>query len=72
MRFTTESGSEYEVRGDRMRRVNPNGVMTGDGTWIQVGGWRVALGEPAVFDLEGGPLDGLTRVTTVVTSIEEK
>lgn len=36
MRFKTVSGSEYEIRGDKIRRLNALAGKRADGEWIRL------------------------------------
>ena len=42
MRFTTESGSTYEINGSMVRRVNPGYEKRADGEWKEL------LNEPEI------------------------
>ena len=33
MKITTQSGSAYEIQGNRVRRINPGHEKRGDGDW---------------------------------------
>ena len=84
MRFETESGSTYEIRGGKIRRLNPASGKRADGFWIGLAEQpTVKVGFPVWIVMESlkdfGPDDYgnenvgevTTRVTSPVTRIEE-
>ena len=70
-RFTTESGSTYEVKDGYMRRVSEE-AMRRDGEWLKVlSVSEIRLGYPVSFVLEPlGEGDVTIRTTTQVTEYE--
>lgn len=84
MKFRTESGSTYEIVGDKIRRLNRDFGKRADGFWIQLAERpTVQVGYPVWIVMESlkeyGPddygneyaEDVTTRVTTPVTVIQE-
>lgn len=85
MKFTTYSGSQYEIEERRIRRVNDTASKRGDGDWQElVNRPRIEVGQPAVLtmislakygsdDYGTNPLEAspyTTRITSTVTEIE--
>lgn len=83
IRFTTLSGSTYEISGDRVRRVNPGYEKRADGDWVQlINIPTVTVGAAAVLVLDSlgpygpddhgsiGPAEATTRVTSIVQTVE--
>ena len=79
MIFTTYSGSTYEIKDGRVRRLNEGYAKRADGEWVNLANDPVVeIGEPVVMILESlasrGPDDYVTPVwaadthTTRVTS----
>lgn len=53
MRFWTESGSEYEIREGRVRRVNADTDKRGDGQWLDLlNKPTISVGDHAVLFVE--------------------
>lgn len=53
MRFKTETGSEYEMQGALIRRVNTGAEKRGDGKWLLLKNEpHIAIGESALLELE--------------------
>ena len=71
MRFWTKTGSEYEIRGNRVRRIS-EGEMRGDGDWLRLNQEPfVEVGHRAFMILEPlGDCDFTTRTTSPVVKIE--
>lgn len=84
IRFTTESGSVYEIRNtpwdyQEVRRVNPAAPKRADGQWVRLidvsplaEGRAVILltANPDERDERDEPNTATYRTTTIVTSIE--
>ena len=77
-RFTTESGSVYEIRNtpwdyQEVRRVNPDAPKRADGQWVRLIDVSPLVEGRAVILLTAspdGPDSATYRTTTIVTSIE--
>lgn len=73
VRFTTESGAQYEIVNNRVRRVGPfsPGIdyeNAPDGRWLDLKqATRVVVGLPVHMSLANGKW----RLTTPVTSVVE-
>lgn len=82
MKFWTESGSAYEVEGNRIRRLNEHYEKRADGDWVLLLDSRIEVGERAILVLESlspyGPDDHgytgsvTTRTTSIVTRRDTK
>lgn len=79
MRFKTTTGSEYEIKADRIRRLNPSAEKRGDGEWLSlIRNPYVAVGEKVVIALKslakygaddyGTPFPKAPPVTMRITS----
>lgn len=70
MRFITETGTEYEIQGDRIRRVGGD-PMRRDAEWLRLLETpAVVVGKPVTLVLEPLGEGNLTlRTTTPVTVI---
>ena len=81
MKFVTESGSEYEIAGKKVRRINEDRAKRADGLWVELLDWpRVEIGERVRLVMAGlsaygsddygnsGPVT--VRTTTPVVRIE--
>ena len=86
MKFTTYSGSTYEISDGKIRRLNPDYEKRADGEWATLfNDPDIEVGSPAVLALESlakrGPDDVgtpewlkdnfTTRVTSIVISKDE-
>lgn len=71
MRVLTRSGSVYELRPGRVRRVNADHGLRRDGEWLELRGMApLRIGEPMVLYLEPlGEGDVTERTTTPVVGI---
>jgi hypothetical protein len=85
VRFTTYSGSQYEIEGHRIRRVNHEAAKRGDEEWQElVNRPHIEVGQSAILtmislsrygsDDYGTPIEDVspytTRITSTVTEIE--
>lgn len=53
MRFKTETGSTYEIRGDEIRRLNPDYTKRADGEWVRLlNSPKVEVGYRVLLELE--------------------
>jgi hypothetical protein len=73
----TETGSTYEFdpANHRVRRINPDGVLRGDGEWLRRQDENpIHIGSPMLLVLEplDADADATLRLTTPVVSIEDK
>lgn len=70
MRFITETGTEYEIQGEQVRRVGGD-PMRRDGEWLRLlENPAVVVGKPVTLVLEPLGEGNLTlRTTTPVTVI---
>lgn len=79
MKFTTVSGSEYEIKDGFVRRINPLAGKRADGEWVKlIQEPVIEVGESAILRTEslrkygpddyGTPDDQADDVTTRVTS----
>lgn len=86
MRFTTYSGSEYEIEGDWILRINQTAGKRADGEWVRlVNSPIIEVGQSAVLtmlslssygtdDYETRPEDAspyTTRITSTVMEVSE-
>jgi hypothetical protein len=75
IRFTTETGSTYEIDGDKVRRVGEYwNAKRADGEWVRLAGElpEVVVGEPVTLILEslsayGPDDDGVENSPSPVT-----
>lgn len=85
MKFSTYSGSQYEIEGDWVRRINSEAEKRGDGDWIRlVNNPVIEVGHSAVLTMKSlaklgtddygtAPEDVspyTSRITSTVTEIE--
>lgn len=71
MKFITESGTIYEIQGDKVRRVlgSDSHDMRRDGEWIALHYYDIGVGFPATLSLE--PLgDGDVTIRTTSRVVE--
>lgn len=82
IKFKTVSGSQYEIRGNKIRRVNDEFSKRADDVWVTLLSLpTVTVGRPATLILEslseygyddrGGTGEVTVRVTSTVTEVHD-
>lgn len=80
MKFKTVSGSQYEIRGNKIRRVNDEFSKRADDAWVTLLSQPIlSVGHPVTLILEslseyehddwGGTGEVTVRVTSTVTEV---